>query len=103
MLNERLNLFGIVGCILCIVGSVTIVLHAPQERQVHSLLEVWFLAQKPGVLSTCGLHLAPPGGLLGSTAVNGADMAILPHCRRFSAVCACCHGRNSLSDILYSA
>ena len=47
-LNEKLNIFGILGCILCIVGSMTIVLHAPEEREISSLLEVWQLALQPG-------------------------------------------------------
>ncbi len=35
------------GCLLCIVGSMTIVLHAPPEREIHSVLEVWALAMQP--------------------------------------------------------
>ncbi|CAM6126564.1 unnamed protein product [Calypogeia fissa] len=50
MLNERLHLFGIVGCILCIVGSTTIVLHAPEEGQITSVKEVWTLATEPAFL-----------------------------------------------------
>ncbi|KAK9867792.1 hypothetical protein WJX84_007712 [Apatococcus fuscideae] len=49
-LNEKLNVFGILGCVLCIVGSMTIVLHAPEEREITSLLEVWQLALQPGFL-----------------------------------------------------
>ena len=48
VLKERLNIFGIVGCILCIVGSMTIVLHAPEEQPITSLLQVWRLALQPG-------------------------------------------------------
>lgn len=47
ILNEKLNLFGMLGCLLCIVGSMTIVLHAPPEREIHSVLEVWALAMQP--------------------------------------------------------
>ncbi len=50
MLNEKLNIFGVLGALLCILGSVTIVLHAPEERQITSLLEVWHLARQPGML-----------------------------------------------------
>ncbi|KAK9825582.1 hypothetical protein WJX74_007480 [Apatococcus lobatus] len=49
-LNEKLNIFGILGCVLCIVGSITIVLHAPEEREITSLLEVWQLAMQPGFM-----------------------------------------------------
>lgn len=48
VLKERLNVFGIVGCMLCIVGSITIVLHAPEEQPITSLLQVWRLALQPG-------------------------------------------------------
>ena len=48
MLNEKLNVFGILGCVLCIVGSMTIVLHAPEEREIVSLLQVWNMALQPG-------------------------------------------------------
>ena len=48
LLHERLNVFCVLGCVLCIVGSVTIVLHAPEEQPITSLLQVWRLAQQPG-------------------------------------------------------
>ncbi|KAL4303314.1 hypothetical protein GQ457_10G022860 [Hibiscus cannabinus] len=50
ILRERLHTFGILGCVLCVVGSTTIVLHAPQERQIESVTEVWGLATEPGFL-----------------------------------------------------
>ncbi|KAM0056331.1 putative magnesium transporter NIPA [Helianthus debilis subsp. tardiflorus] len=49
-LDERLHIFGVVGCALCVVGSTTIVLHAPQETQVKSVKEIWFFATEPGFL-----------------------------------------------------
>ncbi|KAJ8476452.1 hypothetical protein OPV22_020179 [Ensete ventricosum] len=50
ILRERLNILGIVGCVLCVVGSTTIVLHAPQERGIESVKEVWNLATEPAFL-----------------------------------------------------
>ncbi|XP_047317319.1 probable magnesium transporter NIPA2 [Impatiens glandulifera] len=50
ILDEKLHIFGIVGCALCLVGSTTIVLHAPQERIIESVKEVWNLATEPGFL-----------------------------------------------------
>ncbi|KAI5356323.1 hypothetical protein PRUPE_1G576800 [Prunus persica] len=50
ILRERLHIFGILGCALCVVGSTTIVLHAPQERGIESVTEVWDLAMEPGFL-----------------------------------------------------
>lgn len=48
LLSERLNVFGILGCVQCIVGSVVIVLHAPAERQPDSVQDVFSLAMQPG-------------------------------------------------------
>lgn len=50
ILEERLHIFGMLGCVLCVVGSTTIVLHAPQERNIESVKEVWILASEPGFL-----------------------------------------------------
>ena len=51
ILEEKLHIFGVVGCVLCLVGSTTIVLHAPQERNIESVKEVWHLATEPGTYS----------------------------------------------------
>ena len=57
MLKEKLHILGILGCILCVVGSTSIVLYAPPERQIESVKEVWFLATEPGSsLSTNFFH-----------------------------------------------
>jgi hypothetical protein len=50
ILREKLHIFGVLGCILCVVGSTTIVLHAPQEREIESVAEVWDLATEPGFI-----------------------------------------------------
>ncbi|XP_050942871.1 probable magnesium transporter NIPA4 isoform X2 [Cucumis melo] len=50
ILRERLHIFGILGCVLCVVGSTTIVLHAPQEREIESVTEVWQMAMEPAFL-----------------------------------------------------
>ncbi|XP_009768546.1 probable magnesium transporter NIPA3 isoform X2 [Nicotiana sylvestris] len=50
ILGEKLHIFGMVGCVLCIVGSTTICLHAPQERQIESVKELWDLATEPAFL-----------------------------------------------------
>ncbi|KAK6916685.1 Magnesium transporter NIPA [Dillenia turbinata] len=50
MLKERLRKMGVVGCVTCIVGSVVIVLHAPQEHTPDSVLEIWKLATEPAFL-----------------------------------------------------
>jgi len=50
ILKERLHIFGVLGCALCVVGSTSIVLHAPHEKDIHSVKEVWELATEPGFL-----------------------------------------------------
>ncbi|XP_066932809.1 magnesium transporter NIPA2-like isoform X1 [Clytia hemisphaerica] len=37
MLKERLNLHGKVGCLLCILGSTILIIHAPEEEQVTEM------------------------------------------------------------------
>ena len=49
-LHERLNAFGVLGCVLCIVGSTTLVLHAPPEQEVGSITEMFALAMRPAFL-----------------------------------------------------
>ncbi|XP_042483908.1 probable magnesium transporter NIPA6 isoform X2 [Macadamia integrifolia] len=50
MLKERLQKLGVLGCVSCIVGSVVIVIHAPQERTLNSVQEIWTLATQPAFL-----------------------------------------------------
>lgn len=47
LLNEKLNVFGILGCLLCMEGSFAIVLQAPPERQVSTVREVCALTVCP--------------------------------------------------------
>lgn len=72
ILRERLQRTGVLGCILCIVGSTVIVLHAPEERTPSSVEQIWDLAIQPAFLlyaaSAAGvslvlmLHSAPRYG-----------------------------------------
>ncbi|KAK4264633.1 hypothetical protein QN277_025785 [Acacia crassicarpa] len=50
LLSEKLRKMGMLGCLLCIVGSTIIVLHAPQEQDISSVLEIWELATQPAFL-----------------------------------------------------
>ncbi|TKY67693.1 magnesium transporter NIPA6 [Spatholobus suberectus] len=51
LLKERLPKMGVLGCISCIVGSVIIVIHAPQEQTPNSVQEIWDLATQPAFLT----------------------------------------------------
>ncbi|KZV33070.1 hypothetical protein F511_03336 [Dorcoceras hygrometricum] len=50
LLKEKLRKLGILGCILCVVGSTIIVLHAPAEHSISSVEEIWELAIQPAFL-----------------------------------------------------
>lgn len=50
ILKEKLHIFGVLGCVLCVVGSTSIVLHAPREKDIESVKQVWYLATEPGIL-----------------------------------------------------
>lgn len=47
-LNERLNVHGKIGCLMCILGSTVMVIHAPQEEEVASLTDMADKLQDPG-------------------------------------------------------
>ncbi|CAH6889612.1 magnesium transporter NIPA3 [Phodopus roborovskii] len=50
-LNEHLNIHGKIGCILSILGSTVMVIHAPQEEEVTSLQEMEMKLRDPGFIS----------------------------------------------------
>jgi hypothetical protein len=47
-LDEQLGLLGKIGCAICLIGSVIIVLHAPPDKEVESVEEILNLALQPG-------------------------------------------------------
>ena len=47
-LQESLGKIGRVGCTLCLVGSIIIVLHAPEEKEVETVDEILEYAMHPG-------------------------------------------------------
>ncbi|KAL8459584.1 hypothetical protein ACS0TY_036909 [Phlomoides rotata] len=50
LLKEKLKKLGMLGCVLCVVGSTVIVLHAPGEHSISSVEEIWELAIQPAFL-----------------------------------------------------
>ncbi|KAG7022108.1 putative magnesium transporter NIPA6, partial [Cucurbita argyrosperma subsp. argyrosperma] len=54
ILKERLHKLGILGCVMCIAGSVIIVVHAPSERPITSVQEIWNMATQPAFLLYMG-------------------------------------------------
>jgi len=50
-LNEKQNLHGKIGCILSIIGSTVLVIHAPQEEEVTSMDELEPKLTSPGFVT----------------------------------------------------
>lgn len=48
-LEERLGRLGKIGCAMCFIGSIIIVLHAPPDKEVDSIEEILHLAVQPGM------------------------------------------------------
>uniref|UniRef100_UPI00398E63DB magnesium transporter NIPA2-like n=1 Tax=Pristiophorus japonicus TaxID=55135 RepID=UPI00398E63DB len=57
LLQERLNLLGKLGCVLCILGSTVMMMHAPQEEEVKTLEEMALKLKDPGFLVFASLLL----------------------------------------------
>ena len=48
LLHEELGHLGRVGCSLCLLGSLIIVLHAPPDKDVQTVDEILHFALQPG-------------------------------------------------------
>ncbi|KXN80938.1 Magnesium transporter NIPA2 [Leucoagaricus sp. SymC.cos] len=53
LLNEELGHLGRLGCTLCLIGSLIIVLHAPEDQPVETVDEILHYALQPGFLMYC--------------------------------------------------
>ncbi|CAI6001842.1 unnamed protein product [Closterium sp. NIES-64] len=51
LLDEKLHVLGWLGATLCVVGSIAIVLHAPQEKDIDNVKQLWALATEPAFVS----------------------------------------------------
>ena len=48
LLNEKLNLLGKLGCAICLLGSTVVVIHAPKETEIGSMMELGEKMKDPG-------------------------------------------------------
>jgi drug/metabolite transporter (DMT)-like permease len=48
-LKEELGPLGRIGCAICLIGSVIIVLHAPPDTEVETVDEILNYALQPGI------------------------------------------------------
>ncbi|KAF9915574.1 hypothetical protein FBU30_001884, partial [Linnemannia zychae] len=49
-LHDKLGIVGKVGCALCLIGSVVIVLHAPEDKPIESVDEILNYALQPAFM-----------------------------------------------------
>ena len=54
-LKEELGVLGKLGCAICLLGSVIIVLHAPEDKEIQTVDEILNYALQPGFLLYCVL------------------------------------------------
>ena len=48
-LKESLGRIGTVGCGLCLIGSIVIVLHSPADKEIRTVDEILQFALQPGM------------------------------------------------------
>lgn len=53
ILKEELGVLGKMGCAICLIGSLIIVLHAPADKDVQTVDEILEYAMSPGFLFYC--------------------------------------------------
>lgn len=52
-LKEELGTLGKMGCAVCLMGLVIIVLHAPPDKEIETVDEILSYATRPGFLAYC--------------------------------------------------
>ncbi|KAI0065287.1 DUF803-domain-containing protein [Artomyces pyxidatus] len=53
ILKEELGHLGRLGCTLCVIGSLIIVLHAPADKDIQTVDDILRFAKQPGFLFYC--------------------------------------------------
>lgn len=56
-LKEELGVLGRLGCAICLIGSVIIVLHAPPDKEIQTVDEIIHDAMQPGMLHASTLPI----------------------------------------------
>lgn len=89
-LNEKLNLHGKIGCLLSILGSTVMVIHAPQEEEVETLSEISHKLGDPGErFKEVFLYSIIYGGPGSSPAASVSSHSTRVLLRRFCNIFSC--------------
>lgn len=54
-LDEELGILGKLGCAICLLGSIIIILHAPPDEEIETVDQILEYAMKPG-MRRCSFH-----------------------------------------------
>ena len=73
-LKETLGTLGKLGCAICLIGSVIIVLHAPADEEIDRIDEMLNYAIQPGLFCR---FLPPPLGPLHAYRLNPPRLPVL--------------------------
>ncbi|XP_008581837.1 PREDICTED: magnesium transporter NIPA2 isoform X2 [Galeopterus variegatus] len=68
-LNERLNLHGKIGCLLSILGSTVMVIHAPKEEEIETLNEMSHKLGDPAGSTMAAMKMLNPKAEVARTQV----------------------------------
>lgn len=71
LLGEVLNVLGKLGCLLCLLGSILLVIHAPEEQEVTSLQDMTNKLLEPGGLT---VFASAEFGIRSSIKYSGVQM-----------------------------
>lgn len=62
-LKEELGVLGKLGCAICLIGSVIIVLHAPPDKEIGTIDQILYYAIQPGAIPpSSGTPTLPSSG-----------------------------------------
>jgi magnesium transporter len=53
-LKEELGILGKLGCAICLLGSVIVVLHAPPDEEIENVGQILNYALRPGYCCFAG-------------------------------------------------
>ncbi|KAL6720423.1 hypothetical protein ACLMJK_002345 [Lecanora helva] len=87
-LKEDLGSLGKLGCALCLIGSVIIVLHAPPDREVTTVDEILQYAIQP--VGSVSVMSAKAFGIALKLTFNGNNQLTHPSTYAFAIVTVCC-------------
>lgn len=63
LLKEELGHIGRVGCTLCLLGSLIIVLHAPEDKEIATVDEILHFALQPGECNSSPAKFDTPNAI----------------------------------------